>query len=124
MQVKINTKEKFTVISILEAELSANMTDGLQKSLLDILQGPVKSVVLSLQDIHTISDAAAAMLITVQQQFYDSGSSFVICDLDEALETSLDDRGYLEVMNVVPTVSEAGDIVQMEEIERELMGEE
>ncbi len=34
----------------------------------------------------------------------------------------LEENELLEVMNVTPTVSEAWDIVQMEEIERELLG--
>ena len=37
------------------------------------------------------------------------------------IEKMLGDMGFLESMNVTPTESEAWDIVQMEEIERELM---
>ncbi|MEO7161460.1 MAG: STAS domain-containing protein [Bdellovibrionia bacterium] len=121
MQVKIDTKEKIHVISIIEANISANMTEGLRNSLLEILNNPVRNVVLSLKDINTIDDAAAAMLINVQQLFYEQNCSFVICNVSELLEESLDDHDFLEVMNVVPTISEAGDIVQMEEIERDLI---
>ncbi len=39
---------------------------------------------------------------------------------DKAIDV-LDENELLEVMNVTPTESEAGDIVQMEEIERELL---
>ena len=35
----------------------------------------------------------------------------------------MDDLELLEVMNVTPSESEAWDIVQMEEIERELLGD-
>lgn len=121
MQVKIDTKEIFHVISIHEPELSANMTEDLRNSLLSILKSEVRNVVLSLKDTEIISDAAAVELINIQQAYYEENCSFVICDLSESLETSLDERGSLEVMNVVPTTSEAGDIVQMEEIERELI---
>jgi hypothetical protein len=40
------------------------------------------------------------------------------------VERFLDSSNLLELMNVTPTESEAGDIVQMEEIERELLDEE
>ena len=36
----------------------------------------------------------------------------------------LDSSGLLEIMNTTPSESEAYDIVQMEEIERELLNEE
>jgi anti-anti-sigma factor len=121
MQVKIDTREKFHAITILEPLLAANMTEDLEKSLLPILEKDVKNVVLILKDIPEVQDAAAAGLVKIQQTFYDSGASFVICELTPAVEQYLEDNGYLEVMNVTPTESEAWDIVQLEEVERELL---
>ncbi len=68
--------------------------------------------------------AAGESLLKLQQSFYDQQASFVICELQPAVEEMLDQNGILEVMNVTPTESEAWDIVQMEEIERELLGGE
>jgi anti-anti-sigma regulatory factor len=48
----------------------------------------------------------------------------VICNLQPAVEQLLEQNELLELMNVTPTESEAWDIVQMEEIERELLGDE
>jgi anti-anti-sigma regulatory factor len=121
MQVKIDTREKFHAITILEPVLAANMTEDLEKSLLTILEKDVKNVVLILKDIPEVQDAAAAGLVKVQQAFYDNGASFVICELTPGVEQYLEDNGYLEVMNVTPTESEAWDIVQLEEVERELL---
>jgi hypothetical protein len=39
------------------------------------------------------------------------------------VELALDASGLLENMNITPTPSEAWDIVQMEEIERELLSD-
>jgi len=58
----------------------------------------------------------------LQQKFYEKNCSFVICNLAKEVEQLLDENELLEVMNVTPTESEAWDIVQMEEIERELLG--
>ena len=121
MQVKIDTREKFHAITILEPVLAANMTEDLQKSLLPILDNEVKNVVLILKDIPEVKEAAAASLVKIQQTFYDNGASFVICELTPAVEQYLEDNGFLEIMNVTPTESEAWDIVQLEEIERELL---
>ena len=123
MQVKIDTKEKFHVITIQESSLTANMTEELGSRLLTYLQSPVKNMVLNIKDIKNMDDAAAEALIHLQQRFYEKSASFVVCELDNNLEVSLDKSGLLEILNVVPTESEAYDIVQMEEIERELLGE-
>ena len=124
MKVKIDTKEIFHVIRLNESELSAIMTEELRPRLLTFLQSETKNVVLNLQDIETIQDAAAETLVNIQQKFYEQNASFVICGLRPQVELALDSSGLLEIMNVTPTESEAWDIVQMEEIERELLSDD
>jgi anti-anti-sigma regulatory factor len=121
MQVKIDTREKFHAITITEPVLAANMTEELDQRLLPILEKDVKNVVLILKDTLEVDDAAAECLVRIQQAFYDSSSSFVICELTPAVEKSLEDNGLLELMNVTPTESEAWDIIHLEEVERELL---
>ena len=124
MQVKTDTKERFHAITVLEPALTATMTDDMSDCLLPFLQNDVKNLVLKLSNTATIEVAAAEKLVQVQQRFYENGASFVICELQPGVEDFLDSQELLEIMNVTPTESEAWDIVQMEEIERELMGDE
>lgn len=121
MEVKIDTREKFHAITILEPSFAANMTEKLENCLIPLLQTDVKNVVLNLRDVQEIDDTAAERLVKLQQQFYESDASFVICELQKEVEETLDKKNLLELINVTPTESEAFDIVQMEEIERELM---
>jgi anti-anti-sigma factor len=123
MQFKIDTSEKFHAIRIKEPNLSANMTAELDACLMPLLQQEVKNVVLILQDIQNIDDAAGECLVKLQQAFYEQSASFVICSIPKQVEQALDDSGLLELMNTAPTESEAWDIVHMEEIERELNDE-
>ena len=124
MKVKIDTREKLHAITISELMLSANMTAELDNCLLPILQNVVKNVVLILKDIKNIDNAAAEYLVKTQQLFYENNASFVICEIQPDVEKFFDENDLLEMMNTTPTESEASDIVQMEEIERELMDEE
>ena len=121
MQVKIDTKEKFHAITLPGPSVSATMTEELGSCLLPYLQNDVKNVVLILQDIESIDIAAAEKLVEIQQKFYENNASFVICALRKPVEEFLDQNELLELMNVTPTESEAWDIVQMEEIEREFL---
>ncbi len=124
MQVKIDTKEKFHVITILDEKLSANMTADMSNMLLPFLQNVVKNIVLKMENVHQIDAPAAECLLQVQQAFYEQGASFVICDLKKNVETALDRMELLEILNTTPSESEAWDIVQMEEIERELLSDD
>jgi len=123
MEVKIDTKEKFHAITVPGPTLSASMTEELASCLLPYLQNVVKNVVLILKDIESIDNAAGEKLVEIQQSFYENNASFVICEMQPAVEQFLDQGELLELMNVTPTQSEAWDILQMEEIERELLDE-
>ena len=66
-------------------------------------------------------DAAAIALVNIQQKFYENNASFVICELQKPVERFLEEKELFDLMNITPTESEAWDIIQMEEIERELL---
>jgi anti-anti-sigma factor len=121
MEVKTDTKERFHVIRVETPQLSANMAADLNRHLLDFLKGTIKNVVVNFNGVKTMEEEAAEIIVRTQQQFYDEDASFVICELSEEMEGYLDQKELLELMNVTPTESEAADIVQMEEIERELL---
>jgi anti-anti-sigma factor len=121
MNVKIDTKEKFTVITPEETGFAANMTAELNHLLLPYLQKGIPHIVFNMVNVKTIDEIVGTLLSDVQQQFYEHNCSFVICNLQKEVEQLLDEKELLELMNVTPTESEAWDIVQMEEIERELL---
>ena len=121
MEVKIDTKEKFHVVTLNEQDLSANIAAQLYAAVSECLYKDIKNVVLRLPLTQTIDDSAAERLSKLQQTFYDNSASFVICEVQPQVEQFLDDAQLLETMNVTPSISEAWDIVQMEEIEREFL---
>ena len=121
MNFKIDTKEKFNEITLLEPHLSANMTYELEQLFTQLLETPVKNVVLSLSPVKEIDTEAGDKIASLQQLFYESGASFVICEIQQAVESLLAANDLLENMNFTPTISEAWDIVQLEEIEREML---
>ncbi len=116
MNVKIDTKEKFSVIIPEESTLSANMSEKFQELLQSYLQKTIPHVILNLKHSEQIDEKTVVMILTVQNQFYANNCSFVICEINEKIKPLFE-----ESVNITPTESEAWDIVQMEEIERELM---
>lgn len=124
MNVKIDTKEKFHVITIDEPVFSANMTAYLRKSLDEVTQNPVKHIVLNLQAVNEITPDMAGFIAEQQQLANEEGRSFVVCGMQPGVKDFFKEEGLLDMINHTPTESEAWDIVQMEEIERELLNGE
>lgn len=123
MNFKLSTKEKFSQIELDEPQLSANMTAQMAELLSECMKKPEKNLVMSLQGVNAIDKSIALLLLDWQTIYYEQRQSFVICQLEPEIENTWDKDGLLEQLNVTPTLSEAWDIVQMEEIERELFAD-
>jgi anti-anti-sigma factor len=121
MQYKTEQKEKFTVVTLLENSLSSNLVPELAELTTKIGAQAPKNLVLNFSKVAHWELPVIEQLANAQQAFYDNNTSFVICCLSDSLQEALDLTDYAEVMNMTPTESEAWDIVQMEEIERELL---
>ena len=121
MELKIDTKEKYQLLTPAGTNITANIAAEIVAICNNCLESPLKNMVLNLENVKEIDPAACQTLTDLQQAFYDKSASFVICCLSQKLENAFDELGFLEVLNLTPTVSEASDIVMMEEIERELL---
>ncbi|MCC6307517.1 MAG: STAS domain-containing protein, partial [Chitinophagaceae bacterium] len=98
MLIKSDTKEKFHVITLSESQISASIADDMAVQILAFLQEEVKNVVMNLDSVSAIELPAAEKLVQIQQQFYENGSSFVICNLQPQVEQFLDENELLELM--------------------------
>jgi anti-anti-sigma factor len=121
MNYKIDTKEKFTVLSLLDPSLSSNLVPELNDLIKKLGMTSPKNLVVNLTAVKHWELAIMEQFAQLQETFYDNNTSFVLCCLSEDLQNALDLTEFGEVMNLTPTESEAWDIVQMEEIERELL---
>jgi anti-anti-sigma factor len=121
MELKIDTKEKYQLLTPAGASITAIIAAEIVTICNKCLESTQKNMVLNLENVEEIAPDACQILTDLQQAFYDKSASFVICCLSAKLEDSFDSLGLLEVLNITPTLSEASDIVMMEEIERELL---
>jgi len=121
MKVKIDTKEKMHVITIEESKLSANMTEEIKETFLKYLKEPISNVVVNFGRVEETELEPAKAFAIIQQRFYEQNHSMVFCNLQPNVSDFFDEHDLLEILNLTPTESEAWDIVQMEEIEREYL---
>lgn len=129
MPFKIDTKERFQVVSLPSGKFSASLAEELKEQLEALLTNSASTeneipgnIVISFKESSEIDIAAAEILLQLHQQFYANNCSFVCCELSKDLLKQFEELEILDILNITPTESEAWDIVQMEEIEREILG--
>lgn len=121
MHYKTETKEKFTVVTLLDTSLTSNLVPQINDLSKKLLAESPKNIIVNCQQVTQWDEASIQALFMAQQTSYDNNASFVLCELSNSLQSQLDLTEYAEIMNCTPTEPEAGDIVLMEEIERELL---
>jgi anti-anti-sigma factor len=119
MKVKISTNGKFHAITVVEPNLTANMTAALHELCESFLKQEVKNLLLNLKDIQKMDSAAANTILELRNLFNANRASFVLCELQPPVKKYFDQNEQFETLQIAPTQSEASDIIFMEEIERE-----
>ena len=123
MNFKIDTREKFTMITPDSDFSSDNLTAEFKDLVNSYLQHKT-NLVINLKNVAHVEEKFINELAALQQEYYAQNISFVICQLQLPLQALINELDLDGVLNAAPTETEAWDIVQMEEIERELMGDE
>lgn len=121
LNVKLDTKEKFKVLTSQNENITATMTVELSEMLQSHSKSDIPHLILDLRNAKILDADVAQMICEVQRNFYNDGLSFVICEMQEGVISVFEKEDLIDELNYTPTLSEAWDIVQMEEIERELM---
>lgn len=117
MLYKIDTKQNLDIITPQMSQFKYIMADELV-TLCAQLQKNDKSAIIDFNKVVSVEDVVLKQVEELHKQFYNSGLSFVLCNL------TTDIKGLFSTeLNVVPTQTEAIDLVSMEGLERELLGE-
>jgi len=123
MDVKIDTKEKFSVITPNFNLNSANMSDELTELMKTYLNKEIPHLILNMKNVENADLESLTKIAELQAAFYNDNISFVMCEMNQAMIQILEDADLIDTMNITPTESEAWDIVQMEEMEREMLND-
>lgn len=121
MNVKLDTKEQFKVLTLQTNAITATMTVELEELLLLHSKSDMPHIIVNLMEVREIDPEVADSLAMMQQNFYENGLSLVICEMKPDVLQVFKEEDFFDALNYTPTLSEAWDIIQMEAIERELM---
>jgi anti-anti-sigma regulatory factor len=101
--------------------LTAIMAEELVQKVYTMAENEPFNVIVKLSHVQQIEDKAAAILAGCRMQLYNNNHSFVVCSMQEPVMERITELQLEDAINVTPTESEAWDIVQMDEIERDFL---
>jgi anti-anti-sigma regulatory factor len=123
MIVKIDTKAHFTVFTLGTGAVHANMAGELEDLLGKHLAARPHNIILVVQGVSSIDAAVTKVLKKIRERAEAAHVSFVIAGVSPQTAASLGALAPDGFFPVTRTLTEAIDLVMMEELERDLGAE-
>jgi len=124
MEFKIDTKNTFTIIMPAEGPINANLTGALHEKLEEMRQSGSKNFILDLQQCGETDNTSIGEFIRLHEESYSLDQSLVFTCINEPVMAAIKKVEADLLLNIAPSMDEAIDIISMEILERELLGEE
>ncbi|MFT4062526.1 MAG: hypothetical protein QM642_09240 [Edaphocola sp.] len=123
MTFKIDTKPTYTVITPETAIMDVNLAAALRQKVEELAAGNSQNFVMDMHLVGQIDMAAGAAMVQLHHDAYSNGCSLVWTALTEAGMQTMKKGQYHLSLNLAPTLAEAVDIISMEVLERDILGE-
>jgi len=123
MKYNIDTKENFDIITPINDLFNQDLAEEIQQFLsASILKN--RSAIIDFSSIQSIENNLNQTIIDWHHKMYDSNLSFALCEMNDEVKKSMQENNESDILNITPKQIEAIDIVAMEGLERELLGDE
>lgn len=123
MEFKIDTKPTYTVITPESGDLSVNLAEVIRQKVDEATENGSQNFVVDLQNISSMEMVSGNTLLELHHAVYARGGSLVFTGLEDCVIQTMKQGQYHLSLNLTPTLIEAIDIISMEVLERDLLGE-
>lgn len=124
MEFKYDTKPTFIVITPDTEHIDANLTEQLSLKINELHREEGNNYIISLQNCATADVSAFSTWVALHNECYEKEQSLVFTDANPEVEKDLRGTDALQEINFAPSMQEAVDIISMEILERDLLGED
>lgn len=124
MEYKIKTEERYTVFTLQEENFNSLIAPDVKSELVLLADKDVKNLIMDLSEVKYVDSSGLSAILTADRLWKKIGS-FVLAGAEQPAIKKLMEISRLDtILTMVPTVSEAIDYIFMEDIERELNGDD
>lgn len=120
MNFEIAVEEKYVLIKSKVEKLDTNFAPELKSLLVFHNKEGQKNVVLDLTDTRYCDSSGLSAILVANRLCRGSEGTFVLSSLQEPVMKLITISQLHTVLNITPTLSEAHDLIMMEEVERDL----
>ena len=119
MRLVIDKQDKYTLICPEEPRIDSLLAPELKSEVVYQNAEGARSIIMDLTHVNYIDSSGLSAILVANRLCKNHNGSFVLTGLQEPVKKLIEISQLHSILNVVPTLSEAIDLVFMEEVERE-----
>jgi anti-sigma B factor antagonist len=125
MKYSVDKQEKFTIFSILEENLNSLVAPHLKTEFKILYEEEITNLIVDFSNVKFVDSSGLSSLLTGYRLWNSGGGSFLLTNVNHTNVRRLIEISKLDnILVIIPTLEETVEYLYMEEIERELSGEE
>lgn len=115
----IDKKEKYAQINLKDEKLDSHISPSLKSELVVLNSEGFKNIIIDLTETRYCDSSGLSAILVANRLCKNSGGTFVLSGLQRSVMKLISISQLDTILNIAPTVSEAVDLLFMEEIERD-----
>lgn len=124
MKFSLDKQDKFSVFQLQEENLNSLNSPNLKSEFIFLRNENVRNLIFDLSQVKYVDSSGLSSILTANRLWKGYGS-FVLTGVEHAPVKKLIEISRLDtILTIIPSMQESKDYVIMEDLERELMGEE
>ena len=120
MKHTLNTQEKYVVIQLHEEKLNTQIAPDLKAQFVYLSGKGMKNIIVDLTEVKYCDSSGLSAVLVGNRLCKNLNGSFVLAKIQDSVMKLISISQLESVLNIVPTVQEATDLVLMDEIERDI----
>lgn len=122
MNVKIERKEKYISISLVEDKLLSSNSKDFKESILDPANASYRNFIVDLSNVKYIDSSGLSAVLLAYKSCKAKKGLMVLCGLNDAVKSLIKISQLDTILAIVSTYEEARDLIMMEELEKDING--
>jgi anti-anti-sigma factor len=124
MNVSLERNEKYAVVKVHEAKLTSGVAPELKAEIVMLHHEDFKNIIVDLSEVQYCDSSGLSALLVGYRLCRDASGTYVLAGLQEHVRKLISISQLDTMLNVVPTLNEAVDLIFMSEVEKQLHKEE
>lgn len=122
MNFTTDKKDKYALISMKSEKLDSHNSPSLKAELVVINAEGYKNIILDLSETRYCDSSGLSAVLVANRLCKNTGGTFVLCGLQRSVSKLVSISQLDTILNIVPTLPEAIELLAMDEISRSMEG--